>query len=143
MNAEKITDSVMERIALWLGEGAHVADIRYAILRSHDSVISGLSPRCEAGCQVKRSIASVDLVCELPEGHVGDHSFVEFRGSSKCLLSVEDLANVGVDFPCGVKCPAHDRIADLESQLRTRTKQVRAALAIREAYNNFMREAKW
>lgn len=44
MHPKEITESVMERILPMLGRGADVANIRYAILRSTDSIISGLSP---------------------------------------------------------------------------------------------------
>ena len=44
MNAEKITNEVMDRIMPWLGVESDLPKIHYAILRSHDSVISGLSP---------------------------------------------------------------------------------------------------
>ncbi len=44
MNATDITTTVMDRIRPWLGEGADVERIHYAIERSHASVISGLSP---------------------------------------------------------------------------------------------------
>lgn len=43
MNALDITTEVMDRIRPWLGEGADVERIHYAIERSHDSVISGLT----------------------------------------------------------------------------------------------------
>ena len=42
MNATDITTEVMNRIRPWLGEGADVERIHYAIERSHDSVISGM-----------------------------------------------------------------------------------------------------
>ena len=42
MNAEAITNEVMERIQPYLGINSQPAEIRYAILRSHASVISGL-----------------------------------------------------------------------------------------------------
>jgi len=43
MNAEAITTEVMKVISKWCAQGSDEEKIRYAILRSTDSIISGLT----------------------------------------------------------------------------------------------------
>lgn len=114
MNAEAITNKVLDRIRPWLGEDADVERIHYAIERSHASVISGLTPPAQLS-------------------YAGRPPFISGnppRGSDD-----------NPDSPAVVDYPSlRNRIADLESQVRALERQVKAALAVRGAYLAFERE---